>query len=144
MSLELSASEYNQLIAKHGKITYKAICELKGIKPEKAPKSFKKPHSTKNLEEIKLLLRLAGYKYELEYRFDKVRKFRFDIAFPEKMLAIEYEGIFSEKSRHTNVKGFSTDCTKYNLAASKGWTVLRYTAKNFTNVVSDVENFLKN
>lgn len=143
-NIVLTSEEYKILIEKHGRITYKEICRLKGIEPEKDGKVFRKPPSNKNVEEIKLLLRLAGIAYVEEYKFHPTRKWRFDIAIPEHKLAIEYEGIFGGKSRHTTVKGFSTDCSKYNAGSALGWTVLRYTAKNFTNVVSDVEKFFKN
>lgn len=73
-----------------------------------------------------------------EYKFDKERKFRFDFCIPSIKLAIEYEGIFSAKSRHTSLKGYSIDAEKYNLAASQGWTVLRYTASNYKQLENDL------
>lgn len=66
-----------------------------------------------------------------EHKGIKGRLFRFDWAIPEYKLAIEYEGIFSNKSRHTSVTGYATDCEKYNLATLQGWKVLRYTATNY-------------
>lgn len=77
-----------------------------------------------------------------EHRFDEVRQFRFDWAIPSLMLAIEYEGVFSKKSRHTTVNGFSEDCVKYNLAVCSGWRVLRYTAKNYLNLETDLIKML--
>lgn len=49
-----------------------------------------------------------------EYRFHYLRKWKFDfllkkIILSKQMIAIEYEGLFSAKSRHTTVKGFSGD-----------------------------------
>ena len=82
--------------------------------------------------------------YETEYKFDEVRKFRFDWCIPELMIAIEYEGVFSAKSRHTTVAGFSEDCRKYNLAIANGWRVLRYTALNYLELYTDLEKILKN
>lgn len=82
--------------------------------------------------------------YQTEYKFDEVRKFRFDWAIPELMIAIEYEGVFSAKSRHTTVAGFSEDCRKYNLAIANGWRVLRYTALNYLELYTDLEKILKN
>lgn len=81
-------------------------------------------------------------RFETEYRFDKVRRFRFDFAIPDKLLAVEYEGLMSSKSRHTTISGYSRDTEKYNLAAIKGWTVLRYTAKTVGNAGNDIERFL--
>lgn len=78
-----------------------------------------------------------------EYRFDDERKFRFDWAIPNYQIAIEYEGIFSTKSRHTTVSGYSTDIEKYNLATTKGLKLLRYTALNYTNIENDLNRLLK-
>ena len=80
--------------------------------------------------------------YETEYRFDDIRKFRFDWAIQSLKIAIEYEGVFSAKSRHTTVSGFSEDCTKYNLAIANGWKVLRYTAKNYRDLETDLKKLL--
>lgn len=81
--------------------------------------------------------------FEKELQFDQLRKFRFDWAIPSLMIAIEYEGVFSKKSRHTTVSGFTTDCEKYNLAQVLGWKVLRYTAKNYINLERDLKNLIK-
>lgn len=82
--------------------------------------------------------------YCKEHQFDLQRKFRFDYAIPELMLAIEYEGLMSEKSGHTTVEGYTKDCRKYNLATSQGWKILRYTALNYSEVAQDIELFLRN
>ena len=69
--------------------------------------------------------------YEREYWFAKHigRKWRFDFAFPELMIAVECEGgTWGRKSRHTTGSGFEGDCSKYNTAALMGWTVLRVTS----------------
>jgi hypothetical protein len=81
--------------------------------------------------------------YVSELKFHDTRKFRFDWAIPRFKIAIEYEGLFSEKSRHTTVSGFSEDCTKYNLAIANGWKVLRYTAINYKDLYTDLEKLLK-
>jgi len=79
----------------------------------------------------------------LEYKGIPNRRFSFDWAVPSLRLAVEYEGIFGGgKSRHTNVKGYTNDCEKYNLAALNGWTVLRYTAKNYKDIEKDLIQFL--
>lgn len=68
-----------------------------------------------------------GEEPALEYRFHPGRKWRFDIAFPQRKIAIEYEGIMTGKSRHTTITGFARDCEKYNEAVIAGWRVLRFT-----------------
>ena len=65
---------------------------------------------------------------ETEYPFDDVRKWRFDAAWPGIQVAFEYEGIFSKKSRHTSISGYTGDIEKYNSAAIQGWIVCRATA----------------
>lgn len=74
-----------------------------------------------------------------EYRFHPTRRFRFDAAIPDKMIAIEYEGISGAKSRHTTLTGYTKDCEKYNLAALMGWRVLRYTALNYSQLWDDLK-----
>jgi len=78
-----------------------------------------------------------------EHRFDSVREYRFDWALLDLKIGIEYEGIFSKKSRHTTAKGFSEDCNKYNLAIQNGWRVLRYTALNYHNLENDLLKLIK-
>lgn len=63
-----------------------------------------------------------------EYSFASNRKWRFDFAWPDKMLAVEIEGGTWTQGRHSRPKGFADDCQKYNHAALLGWRVLRYTA----------------
>ena len=92
----------------------------------------------RELIELKLI---SGYVKEL--KFDEVRRFRFDWAIPELKLAIEYEGLNSEKSRHTTKKGYTGDCQKYNLAVINGWKVLRYTAMNYSDFAQDIKVFLR-
>jgi very-short-patch-repair endonuclease len=66
---------------------------------------------------------------ETEYRFaDSIgRKWRFDCAWPELMVAVELEGGTWVRGRHTRGSGFEKDCEKYNWAARLGWTVYRFT-----------------
>jgi hypothetical protein len=78
-----------------------------------------------------------------EYRFHEKRKWRFDFAFPEQNIAIEYEGLMSEKSGHTTLKGFTGDTEKYNEAARLGWKVLRYTVLTYKNVIQDLKKLIQ-
>lgn len=65
-------------------------------------------------------------KPEREFRFDLVRKWRFDFAWPARMIAVEVEGGIWTGGRHTRGKGFLDDSEKYNQAALNGWMVLRF------------------
>ncbi len=58
---------------------------------------------------------------------------RFDMAFPEKRVAIEIEGGVFNNGRHVRGMGYHKDCTKYNLAAQQGWIVLRYTSLHISD-----------
>lgn len=62
-----------------------------------------------------------------ELRFHPVRKWRFDFAWPDRMLAVEIEGGTRTKGRHTQGSGFEKDCEKYNAALLAGWHILRFT-----------------
>lgn len=76
---------------------------------------------------------------ETEYRFDEEREWRFDWAIRAFKIAIEYEGLFSEKSGHTTVTGYTGDTEKYNAAAAAGWTVIRFTALTVGNVTQSLD-----
>ena len=87
------------------------------------------------LQHIELVLKSRKIPFVTEYKFMEERKFRFDVAIPEKKIAIEYEGLnVGAKSRHTTNVGYSGDCLKYNLAIVNGWKVLRFTAYNYEEV----------
>lgn len=81
--------------------------------------------------------------YVEELKFHPTRRFRFDWAIPEWKLAIEYEGLMSKKSGHTTISGYTSDCTKYNEAQMLGWRVLRYTAKNYNDIASDLKKIIQ-
>lgn len=78
-------------------------------------------------EALALHFRACGLEPQREYVFAPPRKFRFDFAFPEKMIAAEVDGGTWMRGRHQTGNGFERDCEKLNLAASLGWRVFRYT-----------------
>ena len=91
-------------------------------------------------DEFKFQLRCLGLPVgESEYKFHPDRRWRFDIAWPDKMIAVEIEG-GKYISRHRTMAGFEKDCEKYNTATDMGWQVYRYT----TDMVKDgraIEHF---
>ena len=92
--------------------------------------------------EMELMLKLAGLPYKKEHIFHDTRKWRFDFCLTEHKIAIEYEGVISENSRHTTIGGFMEDCLKYREALKLGWRVLRYTAKDYKQMSTDLNVIL--
>lgn len=114
------------------------------IPPEPEKKSIiPKPIGKYKLHIISVL-EASGAKFIPEFKFSEERNFRFDWAIPDLMLAIEYEGIFSEKSGHTTLSGYKKDVEKYNLATKLGWKILRYTADNYLDFENDLNHLLGN
>ncbi len=67
---------------------------------------------------------LEGAPYEVEYKFHPTRKWQFDIAWPEIMIALEIEG-----KGHASFNRYQRDIEKYNAAAELGWRVFRISYK---------------
>src|SRR5260364_269901 len=63
-----------------------------------------------------------------EYRFDAMRRWKFDFAWPNWKIAVECEGGIGTQGRHTRALGVEADCSKYNAATVQRWRVLRLTA----------------
>ena len=135
-----SENDLKNLKLKGLKVDDNKINETKKPKIVIVKRSVEKDTIHAILDMLKLTNQIEDYVTELQ--FDENRKFRFDYAIPSLKIAIEYEGIFSKKSRHTTVNGFSEDCVKYNLATCSGWRVLRYTAKNYLNLEKDLIKML--
>ncbi len=70
---------------------------------------------------------------ETEYRFHKVRLWRFDFAWPSRKIALEIEGGTWNGGRHVTGAGYAKDCEKYNEATISGWKVIRATADMVSN-----------
>ena len=68
-----------------------------------------------------------------QHRFHPVRRWRFDLAFPDHMLAIEVDGGIWRQGRHTRGAGYRRDCIKINEAVLLGWRVLRFTPDMVTD-----------
>jgi hypothetical protein len=116
----------------------------KEMAPQIKPKVQKIPRSkpTGLVHIINVLMTLRE-EYKEEHMFLRPRRYRFDVALVQYRIAIEYEGLMSEKSRHTTKKGYTGDATKYNQAQIAGWIVLRYTADNYKEFDKDFEALKK-
>lgn len=106
--------------------------------------TVKVTEGAKGLEHVQAVLNEYEIPFVVEHRFTELRMWRFDIAIEKEELAVEYDGLFSKKSRHTTSKGFSEDANKLNFASAKGWTVFRYTAINYNTFELDLLRFFYN
>ena len=88
---------------------------------------------------LKAWCRKRGYDLVEEYRFHPTRKWQADWFIPQISIAIEYEGLFSQKSRHTTITGYSGDTDKYRAMVLQGIRCLRYTAMNYGQVETDLD-----
>ena len=145
LSGELAALNKDVLSQRPGGVKLSAK-ESKAI--QRMSSGSKECPGKRGIDFIRKVLYDRGIIYTTERQFLPDRKFKFDIAFerlihtiPTKVIkiAVEYEGVFSEKSRHTSVTGYSRDSTKYNLAAINGWIVLRYTAMTYKNFEKELK-----
>lgn len=64
-----------------------------------------------------------------EWHFHETRRWRFDLAWPERLLAVEVDGGVWVGGRHTTGKGFEEDCVKQAHAVALGWRVMRVTPR---------------
>lgn len=95
-------------------------------------------------------LDILGVDHVREYKFLHDRRFRFDIAIPGEMIAVEFEGGVFTNGRHTRGKGYSRDAKKYNLAVRHGWRLLRYTTADTNKInwefeiADEIKRLIKN
>ena len=78
-----------------------------------------------------------------EYKFDSVRKFKFDYANLRLKIAIEMEGGIYTGTGHAKTGRYLKDMEKYNHAQIKGWIVLRYAHGQEKIIAIDVKNAIE-
>lgn len=81
------------------------------------------------VETLAWQLRAVGLIPEREVRFHPVRRWRFDLAWPDRRVAVEVDGGTWTGGRHTTGPGIESDAAKFSEAAALGWRVLRVTRK---------------
>ncbi len=95
---------------------------------EPRPRRARRPKVVMSPHMLPILCLRAGLPKPIaEYRFCDGRKWAFDWAWPDRMVALECEGGIWTGGRHTRGKGFKADIRKYNLAATMGWRLVRCT-----------------
>lgn len=131
--------EQVEKLKKDGKIKdFKVISKPFEVPPgTRVGKHFKKGNAQKDFIACALLAwcQERGLVLYEEYNFNPIRRWRSDWCVEELRILVEYEGLMSEKSRHTTHQGFSGDAEKYNSAQALGWTVLRFSALTYTTVI---------
>jgi hypothetical protein len=100
--------------------------------PHKTTAPARKPKPAAALfdyaEALLYQLQLSGLPVpQREFMFHSKRKWRFDFAWPDLLIAIEVEGGIWTGGRHVRGEGYEGDCEKYNAAQMDGWMVLRFT-----------------
>jgi len=127
----------------------KDIERLNGEKIEGKPKK-KRNDGPDYAGMISSALDMLGVDHVREYKFLHDRRFRFDIAIPGEMVAVEFEGGVFTSGRHTRGKGYSRDAKKYNLAVRHGWRLFRYTTADTNKinwefeVADEIKRLIKN
>ncbi|MEH8253387.1 hypothetical protein [Aeromonas veronii] len=115
--IHLSALDAARLLGKHPKA--KAVVN-----------KVKKAQQVDDLHG-KVLAQLVGFPDPAtELVFHPKRKWRFDYAWPTRMIALEVHGGIHSGGRHTRGRGFVEDRAKMNEATLLGWTVLEVTPEH--------------
>lgn len=80
---------------------------------------------------------------ETEFKFHPTRKFKFDFAWPDKMVAVEKEGGIWMRGGggHSHPIWILRDMEKGNLAAMLGWRVFRFTPQQLK--CGEGQNFMR-
>lgn len=68
-----------------------------------------------------------------EWRFHPTRRWRFDLAWPRRLVAAEIHGAVFQQGRHTRGAGFAKDREKMNTAQLYGWSVFEFTPTEVRN-----------
>jgi hypothetical protein len=82
-----------------------------------------------------------GWVYE--YKFDLLRKFKFDYANLRLKIAIEMEGGIYTGTGHAKTGRYLKDMEKYNMASIKGWIILRYAHGQEKKIAGDVKKAIE-
>tara|TARA_R110002020_G_scaffold47968_1_gene137144 strand:- start:326 stop:679 length:354 start_codon:yes stop_codon:yes gene_type:complete len=86
--------------------------------------------------EERFSLQLAGHRISppvREHRFHPSRKWRFDFAWPDQMVAVEIQGGVWTRGKHGRGAGLVSSFEKNNAAAILGWWVLQGDASMIRN-----------
>ena len=98
----------------------------------------------RSAEELALYLDAAGLGgYVREYRFHPKRRWRFDFAWVEAKVALEFNGGVFKYGRHNRALGYLGDLEKLNTAQSLGWRVFQYApTMDLAPIVSYIQSLI--
>jgi very-short-patch-repair endonuclease len=83
------------------------------------------------VDELLFQLKAAGVPEPVrEWVFARPRRWRFDLAWWDKSVAVEVDGGAFVGGRHVSGTGFEADCEKHSEAVALGWRVLRVTPRH--------------
>jgi len=122
----------------------------KAVPPPKKVGKISKQTSPDYVDMISGALTMLKIDHVLEYKFLHDRRFKFDIAIPGNMIAIEFEGGIFTGGRHTRGKGYANDAKKYNLATMHGWKLFRFTTADTSSlnwefgIADQIREFINN
>ncbi len=74
-----------------------------------------------------------------EFRFDSVRRFKFDYGNLKLKIAVEMEGGIYTGTGHVKIGTYLKDMEKYNMAQIRGWIVLRYAYGQENLIANDIK-----
>ena len=82
------------------------------------------------LEQLLQQVHLVGLPApDREVKFHPTRGWRFDAAWPEQQIAIEYQGgVFYRQASHSSIAGILRDYEKFTEASIAGWKLIIVTA----------------
>jgi hypothetical protein len=83
------------------------------------------------LEQLLQQVHLVGLPApEREVSFHPTRRWRFDAAWAEQQIAIEYQGgVFYRQASHSSIAGITRDYEKFTEASILGWKLIIVTAE---------------
>lgn len=101
--------------------------------PQRRPAVTKRAKATDGRSELEASLlgqlRIAGLpKPETQVLVAPPRRWRWDGAWPDRMLAYEIQGATWAQGKHTRHDGYAIDCEKANEGLLVGWRCLRFDA----------------
>lgn len=95
------------------------VPKVVAVQSSPASHEVKKDYKAQFLDQLQVASLPAP---EMEVRFHPVRKWRFDFAWPDRKVAVEYQGgVFYGGIGHNGIKGVKRDCLKFSSAVALGW-----------------------